>query len=180
MREIRCVSSNPHKLTEFKQILEPQGYKVVQWNKPKLEIQADTLEEIATYSLDQIPDTICFVEDAGFFVNVLNGFPGPYSAYVYRTLGCGGILQLLRNQTNRKGRFLSIIAFRDENGDKKVFRGEIAGLIASEACGTGGFGFDPIFVPQGTTKTFAEMEPTEKNAVSHRGKATQALMRHLE
>ncbi|MFW9915244.1 MAG: RdgB/HAM1 family non-canonical purine NTP pyrophosphatase [Candidatus Thorarchaeota archaeon] len=180
MREISCVSSNPHKLAEFKQILAPFGYEVVPLHKPKLEIQADSLEEIASYSLDQFSDINCFVEDAGLFVDDLNGFPGPYSAYVYRTLGCAGVLRLLRNQTSRKAQFSSVIALRNANGDKKIFRGDTVGLIASEERGTGGFGFDPIFVPKGATKTYAEMEPMRKNAVSHRGKAAQILRKYLE
>jgi XTP/dITP diphosphohydrolase len=179
MCEIRCVSSNPHKIAEFNRILSPLGHKITQLNQFKIEIQANSLEEIAIYSLDQISDINCFVEDAGIFIDILNGFPGPYSAYVFRTLGCAGLLQQLRNHENRKARFLSVIAFRDATGEKQIFRGETLGAIASEEQGLGGFGFDPVFIPEGTTKTYAEMSPSEKDAVSHRGKAARALALYL-
>jgi XTP/dITP diphosphohydrolase len=179
MREISCVSSNFHKLAEFNRILNLYGYKIAQLNRHKIEIQADSLEEIAVYSMDQISDTNCFLEDAGMFIDILNGFPGPYSAYVFRTLGCAGILQLMKNHENRRARFLSVIVFRDPAGKKVIFRGETMGTIAFEECGTGGFGFDPVFIPEGTTKTYAEISPSEKDTISHRGKAARDLAAFL-
>lgn len=179
MREINCVSSNPHKLAEFNRILSLHAYRIVQLNRPKIEIQADSLEEIAVYSMDQIPDTNCFLEDAGIFIDTLNGFPGPYSAYVFRTLGCTGILRLMKNHENRRARFLSVIVFRDPTGKKATFQGETIGTIAFEECGTGGFGFDPVFIPEGTTKTYAEISPSEKDTISHRGKAARDLAAFL-
>jgi len=155
------------------------GYEVVQSNKHKIEIQADKLEEIAAYCLEQFPDVNCFVEDAGIFVEGLNGFPGPYSAYVFRTLGTDGLLWLMRNKTSRRARFVSIIAFRDAEEEKKLFFGETIGVISTEERGKGGFGFDPVFIPEGAIKTYAEMSPSEKDAVSHRGKATRALGAYL-
>jgi XTP/dITP diphosphohydrolase len=180
MRVIHCVSSNPHKLKEFNNILGPFGYRTAQLTAPKIEIQADNLEEIAIYCLDRLSAVNCFVEDAGLFVDALNGFPGPYSAYVFRTLGCAGLLQLLRAQENRKAHFLSVIAYRDVVGEKKIFQGETLGSITSEERGRGGFGFDPVFIPSGTTKTYAEMTPSEKDTTSHRGKATRALAAFLD
>lgn len=179
MHVIHCVSSNRHKLKEFNNILGPFGYRVAQLTAPKIEIQADSLEEIAIYCLDRLSAVNCFVEDAGLFVDALNGFPGPYSAYVFRTLGCAGLLRQLRHQNNRKARFLSIIAYRDVFGEKKIFQGETLGSITCEERGKGGFGFDPVFIPEGATKTYAEMSPSEKDTVSHRGKATRALAAFL-
>ncbi|MFQ5979461.1 MAG: RdgB/HAM1 family non-canonical purine NTP pyrophosphatase [Candidatus Heimdallarchaeota archaeon] len=179
MREISCVTSNPHKFAEFSRILSLYSFSIAQLNRPKIEIQADSLEEIAVYSIDQISDTYCFLEDAGIFIDILNGFPGPYSAYVFRTLGCVGILQLMKNHENRLAQFVSVIVFRDPAGKKTIFRGETIGTIAFEECGTGGFGFDPVFIPEGTNKTYAEISPSEKDTISHRGKAARDLTAFL-
>lgn len=159
--------------------MSPLAYRIVQLNRSKIEIQADSLEEIAAYSMDQISETNCFLEDAGIFIDILNGFPGPYSAFVFRTLGCSGILRLMRNHENRRARFLSVIVFRDSTGKKTTFRGETIGTIPFEECGTGGFGFDPVFIPEGTTKTYAEISPSEKDTISHRGKAARDLAAFL-
>jgi len=106
------------------------------------------------------------------------GFPGVYSSYVYKRLGCAGVLKLLEEARNRAARFETVFLLRTAD-DHEVFHGECRGSISDRERGSSGFGFDPIFVPEGGTKTFAEMTVTEKNAVSHRAKAVDALAEHL-
>ena len=143
----------------------------------KEEIQSSRLEEIALHALRRIDfhDAPFFVEDAGLFVEALNGFPGPYSSYVYKTIGCEGILKLLEGLDNRKAYFLSVVALKAPGLGDVVFNGKVNGIIASEMRGEKGFGFDPIFIPDGCEKTFAEMSIEEKSRYSHRGKALRKM-----
>ncbi len=147
----------------------------------KLEVQSDSLEEIARVAAEHLPslEAPLVVEDAGLFVTALRGFPGPYSHYVYRTLGCRGLLKLLEGVEDRRACFKSAVAVKTPSGRVEVFTGETWGVITHEERGDRGFGFDPIFQPDGSTKTFAEMSLEEKNLWSHRGKAVRKLARWL-
>jgi XTP/dITP diphosphohydrolase len=111
------------------------------------------------------------VEDAGLFIEALNGFPGPFSSYVYKTIGTQGVLRLMRGIKNRNALFLSAVAFCKPKSDPQVFVGKVDGVITLKERGGYGFGFDPIFQPKGKKKTFAEMRRGEKNKFSHRAKA---------
>ncbi len=113
------------------------------------------------------------VEDAGLFIKALNGFPGPYSSYVNKTIGVEGILKLMRGIKDRTAYFFSVVAFYDPDiNELEFFYGKVEGEIAEEARGKSGFGFDPIFTPiEGDGRTFAEMGVEEKNKFSHRSKA---------
>jgi XTP/dITP diphosphohydrolase len=117
------------------------------------------------------------VEDAGLFIDALKGFPGPYAAYAYKTVGNKGLLKLLQGVENRKAVFKAAIAYCEgETKAPVVFVGEAEGEITvAERVGNGksGFGFDPIFQPSGSAKTFAEMTLEEKNRFSHRAKAVR-------
>ena len=142
------------------------------------EIQSDRLAEIARRSVLEafrrwkLP---VIVEDAGLFVDELKGFPGPYSAYVYKTIGNQGLIKLLENVENRRATFRSLIAYyADKLKAPMCFEGKVVGnIIREEKRKTSrcGFGFDPIFQPLETKKTFAELSIEEKNKFSHRGKA---------
>jgi XTP/dITP diphosphohydrolase len=143
-----------------------------------LEIQSDNLEEISKASVvDAFKrcNLPLIVEDAGLFIDALNGFPGPYSAYVYKTVGNKGLLKLMENIENRKARFQSVIAYYSaELKSPMYFKGEVAGEITREerrGKRDPGFGFDPVFKPASSDKTFAEMVIMEKNKYSHRAKA---------
>lgn len=144
------------------------------------EIQADTLEAVAEFGINfcySRMKTPCFIEDSGLFIDALSGFPGVYSKYVFTTLGCTGILKLLAN--NRKAVFKSVIAYQDESGTT-LFTGEAPGSISDHQKGEKGFGFDPIFIPEGGSKTFAQMSTEEKNLYSHRGKAFKTFIKYIE
>jgi XTP/dITP diphosphohydrolase len=103
------------------------------------------------------------VEDDGLFIESLNDFPGPYSSFVFDTIGNKGILQLLK--TNRKAKFQSIIAYCEKNNDVMLFKGIVDGKISKKPMGTK-WGYDPIFIPDGQKTTYAQLR--DKNSISHR------------
>ncbi len=145
------------------------------------EEQLDTIEEVATKSADYLKGVMesdFFIDDSGLFIEELGGFPGVYSSYVNRTLGNGGILRLMEGKPNRSAEFRTCIAYYD--GNVNLIAGSTKGTIAAELKGKNGFGFDPIFIPEGYTMTYAEMTLEEKNAVSHRSKAVLAFVDYLK
>ena len=175
------ITSNPGKVEEARKYFEPLGVEVYQLHFPYPEIQADTLEEVAEYGAKWLAERIegpFFLDDSGLFINALNGFPGVYSAYVYKTLGIDGILKLLEGEADRSAYFKSVIAYWD--GGLHIFTGIVEGEIIHEKRGSGGFGFDPVFRPSGFEETFAEMTTEEKNEISHRGRALKAFAEWLK
>lgn len=171
------VTTNKGKAEEFSQIFREHGLKFrVEPLKTK-EIQSTDLSEVAAesalYAYNILREPV-LVEDAGLFIDTLNGFPGPYSSYVHKTIGFQGVLKLMEGVEERGARFISAAAFYSPLTELKIFTGEARGVIAREARGTSGFGFDPIFIPsEGDGRTFAEMEVEEKNKLSHRGKTAR-------
>ncbi|MEM0085777.1 MAG: RdgB/HAM1 family non-canonical purine NTP pyrophosphatase, partial [Zestosphaera sp.] len=148
----------------------------------KVEIQSDDLTSIALYSAVQASLYLrepFFVEDAGLYIKSLKGFPGPFSSYVYKTIGVEGVLKLMSSVSDRTAFFKSVIVLYYPQQGFKVFEGVVYGSISLEARGSGGFGFDPIFVPEGHHKTFAELDLETKNSLSHRGRAFRAMVSWL-
>jgi len=181
-KELFFATSNEAKFREISEIASTYGLKVKLARLRTVEIQHESLVEIARYSLRQALRRVrapVFVEDAGLFIEALNGFPGPYSSHAYKTLGVRGILKLLEGVEDRRAYFLSAIAFGGPGFRVKVFTGKISGVIALEARGESGFGFDPIFKPEGCSQTFAEMGVEGKNKYSHRAKAFRSLAEWL-
>jgi XTP/dITP diphosphohydrolase len=177
------ATGNINKFNEARHILGPFGIAVGMLRLKGDEIQSDSLKDIAqtsvvyAYKRCRLP---IFVEDAGLFIDALDGFPGPYAAYVYKTIHNGGILKLMQNLPDRKAKFQSVIAYCDEQPlcDPICFEGEVKGEITTmerKEQGKSGFGFDPIFQPDGSKKTFAEMTIEEKNGYSHRAMAIRSL-----
>jgi len=162
------VSSNNHKYQEAKIILDSFGIKLGFIKSNLEEIQSSSLEEIA---LRKAKDAFSkckkplIIEDDGIFIDSLDGFPGPYSSYVFKTIGNKGILNLVKQ--NRKAKFVSIITYCDKN-ILQSFNAKIIGSISKNSKGKG-WGYDPIFFPNKSKKTFAELE--NKNELSHRYKA---------
>jgi len=169
------VTGNVHKFNEARLILAEYKVATAMLKIEAIEIQDDSLENIAKASATDAAKNCglpVIVEDAGLFVEALNGFPGPYSSYVYRTVGTRGILKLMENVDRRDAHFQSVVAFSSPEGAPKCFHGKTKGKISREERGKFGFGFDPIFEPSGRDKrTFAEMTATEKNQHSHRAEA---------
>ena len=176
-RLIFFATGNFNKFNEGRKTLAEYGITTAMLKAKNLEIQSDSLREIAeasaidAYNACHLP---IVVEDAGLFVETLKGFPGPYAAYVYKTISNPGILKLMEEKKNRKATFRSSLAYYDGQSTPSSFEGEAQGAIVfNERWGTGkiGFGFDPIFSPEGSQKTFAEMSTEEKNGFSHRADA---------
>ena len=176
---IYFATSNPHKFEEARLVLGEYGLGVVKLDHKGLEIQADDLEDIARTAVTHLSKTQSrhtIVEDAGLFVKALEGFPGPYSSYILRTIGNEGVLKLMQNVSDRRAEFKSAVAFCAPNIQPRCFQGVVEGSLSLEARGTHGFGFDPIFIPsEGDGRTFAEMEMEEKNEISHRARAMRAF-----
>ena len=169
------VTSNVHKFQEARRILSEYKIATAKLKVEALEIQDDRLENIAKFSaLDAVRNCglPVFVEDAGLFIDALKGFPGPYSKYVYNTLGLTGILKLMKDVTDRSAHFKSVVAFATPDEEPICFVGKVEGKISLQEQGASGFGYDPIFMPlEGEGRTFAEMTAKEKNRYSHRGNA---------
>ncbi len=182
--ELKFITSNKGKLAEAQTALGKLGFTVLVHSAEVVEIQADTIEEVARHKAEQLLNVVeppYFLEDAGFSVVALKGFPGVYSHYVLETLDCEGILALLEHapKHGRAAYFKAVVAYVDQKRAIRLFEGRVDGQVAMEQKGTGGFGFDPIFVPDGETRTFAEMSTEEKSVISHRGRALYALHEYL-
>ncbi len=126
----------------------------------------------------------CFADDTGLEIEALNGEPGVYSArYAGETkdpqANMDKVLANLENEENRKARFRTVISLVLD-GNEKQFDGIVEGEITKEKRGGSGFGYDPIFLPTGYNKTFAEMDLSEKNKISHRARAVQKLVEYLK
>ncbi len=168
--KITIVTSNINKAGEitdfFSDVLE-----VVHIPLEIPEIRSDDVVEIsrqkAQYAYDHIHSPL-IVDDTSFSIDALNGFPGPYAAYVLNTIGNKGILKIMQNETERHAHFTTVIAFADKTGIRH-FTGTIHGTIVTTPRGSGGFGYDSIFEMQG--RTLAEIPLQEKNKISHRALA---------
>jgi len=182
MRQLYFITGNKGKLSEIENRLKPFNIKIVQKDLGYPEIQADTLEDVAKYGVDHVKSMFVkpfILEDAGLFIDELKGFPGVYSKYVFYTVGLLNILKLMKNKKNRYAVFRSVYAFYDKNLKTNFFIGECHGEITTKIRGSAGFGYDPIFQPKDSKKTFAEMTIEEKNIYSHRGKALDKLVEFL-
>ena len=173
------ATGNINKFNEARSILSQHGIAVGMLRLKGDEIQSESLKDIAQTSVKNAYQRChlpIFVEDAGLFIDTLSGFPGPYAAYVYKTIHNSGILKLMENMADRQAKFQSVIAYCDDQTpcEPLFFDGEVKGEITSverKQQGKSGFGFDPIFQPLGSEKTFAEMTIEEKNGYSHRAMA---------
>ncbi|MFO8018686.1 MAG: XTP/dITP diphosphatase [Promethearchaeia archaeon] len=187
-KSLYFVTGNPHKFKEVKEIIseEIDDYRLKHGKLPTVEIQSNSLEEVAKYKLKSVKDGFsnsCFVEDAGFFIETpLKGFPGVYSSYVHKTIGNEGILKLIDNFENSVAHFSAVIALYFKPTEEiMVFTGKTKGKVSNEQRGQQGFGYDPIFIPKKyPDKTFGELTVDEKNTISHRSRALQKLISFLK
>ncbi len=184
------ASGNKHKLQELQQKL-PSTIELTSMRDAGYEGEIDepgaTLEENAQIKAQFIFDRFgehCFADDSGLEIEALNGEPGVYSAR-YAGPGCSfsdnnqKVLANLKGKTNRKAKFRTIIHLIYGNLNH-VFEGAISGTITDDLRGKDGFGYDPIFIPDGHENTFAEMTLDEKNKISHRAQAVQKLIDFLK
>jgi XTP/dITP diphosphohydrolase len=177
--ELLFVTGNQHKVSEANAIGALYGikFRLKQISLP--EIQADDVADVARAAAKHARQKIkkpLIVEDSGLFIHALNGFPGAYSAFAYEKLGCDGMLKLMEAVKDRKATFKCAIGY--SGGEEKIFEGKVEGSITECKMGDKGFGFDPIFSPEGHDKTFAQ-DPLRKNQVSHRRMSFRLLCDYL-
>lgn len=194
---IIVATQNKHKVEEIHAITKQFGMEVMSRGEagiPDFDIveDGDTFEansEIKARVIMEYSGKVTIADDSGIVVDALDGAPGIYSA---RFAGVDGeradeenndkLLKLLKDvpMEQRTAKFVSVITMLYPDGKKIVARGECPGHIIYEEKGNGGFGYDPLFVPQGFTKTYAELTAEEKNKVSHRAKALIELKKKLK
>jgi XTP/dITP diphosphohydrolase len=183
-KEIHLVTGNLGKLKEIKRWLDPLQIEVKLLKKDFVETQVDTLEEVIHFGVDHLVRKegaeIPFIkDDSGLFIEALNGFPGVYSSYVQRTVGNDGVLRLMVGKDDRRATFRTVIGLYLPGRGLSMFKGECHGTITIEPRGKLGFGYDPIFIPNGEERTFAEMSVEEKNSISHRIMAIRRLVEFI-
>lgn len=190
-RKIVFATNNAHKLEELRSIA-CDSFEILSLADigchDDIPETSDTIEGNARQKACWVRDRYgydCFADDTGLFVDSLGGAPGVFSA---RYAGGEGhdsaantalLLRNLAGKADRRARFRTVIALTEGSGTVRLFEGAVKGEITCEPAGCGGFGYDPVFRPLGWDKTFAEASADEKNAVSHRGRATRLLIEYL-
>jgi XTP/dITP diphosphohydrolase len=189
IRKLVFATNNPHKIEEVKQILG-NSIEVISVSEigftDDIPEDYETLEENASQKAWYIFNRFglpCIADDTGLEVEALNGEPGVRSA---RYAGNGRtaadnitkLLEKLKREANRKARFRTVVSLVDK-GQEFRFEGIVNGTIVDELMGSSGFGYDPIFIPDGHKQTFAQMPSDLKNSISHRGRAIEKLSKFL-
>lgn len=179
---IQFITSNLGKFKEVRQKLREAGIELKRIELPYPEIQGGTLRGVVEEALSWLSSRVkgdFLIDDSGLFIESLKGFPGVYSSFVFKSIGCEGIIKLLEGKEDRRARFECYLGLRWRGGNR-VFKGVCKGQIAEKPRGGQGFGFDPIFVPEGEERTFGEMSRKEKNEISHRSRAVESLLSSLK
>jgi len=188
--KIVFASNNKNKIQEIQSML-PESIQIVSLESigcfEEIPETADTIEGNAILKANYVTQNFgfdCFADDTGIEVEALNGKPGVYSArYAGEQRNADDnmnkLLEELMDKPNRNAQFKTVIAL-NLKGKQYLFEGIASGEITLEKKGTGGFGYDPIFKPNGYENTFAELSLAVKNEISHRGKATKALLEFLQ
>jgi XTP/dITP diphosphohydrolase len=183
-RRLIFVTTNAHKVREITDLAEsePSEITIEQLDYDYPELQLDDIEAVARESANYVRVQTgikepFFLEDSGLIIPALNGFPGPFSAFVFTTIGNEGILNLMADKSGeeRNATFKTVVAYCESpKSAPMLFVGTVEGRIAEEIRGSGGFGYDPIFEVQGVT--FGEMSAEGKNNVSHRSRAFKKFL----
>lgn len=188
---ILLASANPHKIEELRQILEPFGIELksthdfpcgVEVVEDQPDLEGNALKKARYWN--QLTGLPALADDTGLEVDALKGAPGVYSAryageHVTYAQNVEKLLRELDEENNRKARFRTVIAFVDGENEQ-LFEGSCEGTIIHVPKGEKGFGYDPVFVPSGYKKTFAELCSEEKNSISHRGRALNNFLELLK
>jgi len=190
MKELVFATNNPHKLHELQALLGEEfhlrGLRDIGCNEEIPEDQP-TLEGNARQKAFHVFEKYgipCFADDTGLEIEALNGKPGVYSArYAGEEKNSGAnmdkVLRQMAKINHRKARFRTVISLVID-GKEMQFEGVVEGEITREKQGEGGFGYDPVFLPAGFSRTFATMDLKEKNSISHRGRAVRKLVHFLQ
>lgn len=193
MEKIVLATHNRHKCEEFRDMLKGM-YEIISLDDIDLhddipetgmtfhENARQKAEFVRNWLMAKSGETmVVMADDSGLEVTALNGEPGVFSAR-YAGEGCSSqdcidkLLRELKGVDDRRARFVTVIAKMDDKG-VEYFEGEVKGKIIDEMRGEGGFGYDPVFVPEGESKTFAELGNEMKNAMSHRANAVKEMLK---
>lgn len=198
MQKIIFASNNRHKLSEITKLAEGLPVEIVSlkeigWTS-EIPEDYDTFEQNAlqkAITIFQHTGLSCFSDDSGLEVEALNGLPGVHSARFYLSKYPDVppqdrdrynnllLLEMLQHSTNRNARFRTVICYV-EDGHPHYFEGIVRGTIAYEPVGSNGFGYDPLFIPEGYQITFAQMSSEQKNMLSHRARAMEKFVQYLK
>lgn len=188
LTELVIASHNKNKIYEFQNMLKPFNvtvYSASQLNLPDIEETGSTFSQNAQIKAEEIAKLTnkpCLADDSGLCVNALNGAPGVFSARYapnrdFNLAMTKLITELSACNTNDwSAYFACVLALKIPHQDIRFYEGRVEGTITPNRQGTNGFGFDPIFIPQGHTRTFAQMSDEEKASLSHRGKALKLFL----
>jgi len=191
MEKFVLASQNEKKLKEMNEILSAHGVEAVLQADVGIHVEVEetgaTFEENSLLKARAVMEASglpAIADDSGLCVDALNGAPGVYSArYGGEELDDEGryrlLLEMMRGELNRKCRFVSVITCCFPDGGVLTARGECEGTLAFAPQGEGGFGYDPVFFVPGLKRTFAQLSPEEKNAISHRGRALEEFQKKL-
>lgn len=172
------VTTNEHKLAELRPIFAEYGVALESKDIEKVEIRHDSVETVAEHAAKHAFEFIqqpVIVDDTGLYIDALAGFPRSYPAFVLETIGRKGILKLLEGVADRSARFVTAVGYADGK-HLQTFVGEMCGAVSLEERGSEGFGYDPIFIPEGFARTYAELTFKEKTAISHRTRAFRSFL----
>jgi len=175
---IVLVTQNKHKLAELTPLFKEYDMPFETTTLEKFEIRSSDVEEIAGAAARHAFMTLgkpVVLDDTGFFVSELKDFPGAYAAFALKSIGYEGILKLLEGVIDRSAKFVTAVGFCDGT-HLETFVGEMHGAISEQPSGSEGFGYDPIFIPEGFSKTYAELTFAEKISISHRSRAFRKFL----
>jgi XTP/dITP diphosphohydrolase len=175
--ELLFVTGNEGKVREAREIL---SYKAVDVRQEKMdldEVQDSDAETVSRHKAIQAYKklrTPLIVEDTGLHIAAMNGYPGAMIKHFLESIGMRGIVDFVRGKSSA-AEAVCVVSYCGEDGEVTSFRGSVRGRISSSVAGSYDFGWDPIFIPEGHERTFAEMGMDEKNKVSHRRMALEKL-----
>lgn len=191
LKELVIASHNKGKIAEFEKMLEPYGVKIYSANDlnlPDVEETGTTFAENAVLkaeALANICNKPCLADDSGLCVDALGGRPGVYSARYAPNRDFDKAMTMLIGELKESksndwsAHFACVLALKEPDKDVKIFEGRVDGKIIEERKGENGFGFDPVFMPDGFDRTFAEMSGDEKKQISHRGRAVAKFLQQV-
>lgn len=190
--KIVISSNNQHKIKEYKEIFNDYpNIEIMSLNDANINVDPEengkTFKEnslIKAKAVAELTNNLVIADDSGLEIDALDGFPGIYSSrfmsdhtYEEKFLA---IFDMLNDKNNRNAQFHCVITLMNLTSEPLFFEGIVRGKIATISNGSNGFGYDPIFIPNGYTKSFADLEEDEKNAISHRGIASKNLLDYLK
>ena len=178
-KQLKFVTGNSNKVREAREIL---GIEVEQASAEHLhEIQTHDIRQLVEHKVKEAWEEFqcpVLVEDSGLIFKAWNGLPGVLVKWFEKSVGCAGMLKMLESFADRQAEAVCLTAVFD--GENLILgEGRVSGVISREIRGSQGFGWDVIFIPDGETRTYAEMTPEEKNSISHRRKAFESLKNRL-